>query len=171
METWDAIRARRNVRAYQKRPITTESLDRILEAGRRAPSSMNQQPWDFVVVTDRDRLRRLAHVWRYGAHLARAAAAIAFVAPPTVDPDQRETNGFDMGQAVMSAMLAAADLGIGSCHSAVGDQAVVRELLGLPAERECIILLSLGYPADRPLEPIGRPARRPFRDVAHRERW
>ena len=53
METWDAIRARRNVRQYTDRSIAGEDIERILEAGRRTPSSSNWQPWDFVVVTDR----------------------------------------------------------------------------------------------------------------------
>src|SRR5438552_3460626 len=55
METWDAIRARRNVRVYTEQPIAAPDLDRILEAGRRSPSSQNSQPWDFVVVTERER--------------------------------------------------------------------------------------------------------------------
>jgi nitroreductase len=171
METWDAIRARRNVREYADRAIAPEDLDRILEAGRRSPSSMNQQPWDFVVLEDRARLVRLAQVWRYGDHLAGAAAAIAFVTAATDDPEQRETNQFDMGQAAMSVMLAAADLGIGSCHSAIGDEALVRELFGLPEDRECLVLLSLGYPADRPLSPIESPSRRAFDEVVHRDHW
>jgi nitroreductase len=171
METWDAIRARRNVREYADRPIMLEDLDRIAEAARRAPSSMNQQPWDFVVVTDRGRLVELAGVWRYGSHVAAAAAAIAFVAPVSGDVDERETIQFDMGQAVMSAMLMAADLGIGSCHSAVGDQDLARASLALPESRECVLLLALGYPAARPLSPIADPARRPFQDVVHREHW
>ena len=54
METWDAIRARRNVRVYTGQPIAAPDLDRILEAGRRSPSSQNSQPWDFVVVTERE---------------------------------------------------------------------------------------------------------------------
>lgn len=171
METWDAIRARRNVRDYAERTVAPEDLDQILEAGRRSPSSMNEQPWDFVMVTERTRLIELAQVWQYGDHLAGAAAAIAFVAAATDDPEQRETIQFDMGQAAMSVMLAAADLGIGSCHSAVGDQALVRELLGLPAHRECILLLSLGYPAERGLTPIENPSRRAFDEVVHRDRW
>jgi nitroreductase len=70
METWDAIRARRDVRSFSERPIENADLDRILEAGRRAPSSRNWQPWDFIVVTDRERLRRLAQVWRSAGHVA-----------------------------------------------------------------------------------------------------
>ena len=56
METWDAITARRNVRDFDDRPLPRELLERILEAGRRAPSAQNWQPWDFVVVTDREQL-------------------------------------------------------------------------------------------------------------------
>ena len=171
MDTWDAICARRNVRDYGDRPIAPEDLDRILEGGRRSPSSMNEQPWDFVVVTERDRLAALAGVWRYGAHIEGAAAAIALLSPLSEDADAREIFAFDLGQAAMSMMLAAADLGIGSCHSAIGEQPLARELLGFPADRECVIILSLGYPATRPLAGAASPDRRAFDDVVHRERW
>jgi nitroreductase len=123
METWDAIRARRNIRTYQDRPIPDEDLDRILEAARRTPSSMNQQAWDFVVVTERDRLRELAKAWRYSAHVAGSAATIVLVVPASDDRDERDTFQYDAGQVTMSIMLAATDLGIGSGHASVGDQA------------------------------------------------
>jgi len=171
METWDAIRARRNVRRYADRPIAREDLDRILEAGRRAPSSMNEQAWDFVLVTERERLRELARVWRYAEHVASSAATVALVLPRTEDRDERDILWFDLGQAAMAMMLAAADLGIGSSHAAVGEQELARELLGLPEDRECAMLLALGYPAGAPLRPLAHPARRPFEEVVHRERW
>jgi nitroreductase len=171
METWDAIRARRNVRQYADRPVAGEQLDRILEAGRRAPSSRNQQPWDFVLVTDRDQLAELATVWQGAGHVARSAATIALVAPVAADLAHRDQVQYDLGQATMAMMLAAADLGIGAGHSAVADQDRAREVLGLPADRLCAYLLALGYPADRPLRPLTRPDRRPFDDVVHRGRW
>ena len=62
VETWDAIRSRRNVRAYADRPIDRSDLDRILEAARRTPSSSNRQRWDFVVCTDRAQLQELSRV-------------------------------------------------------------------------------------------------------------
>ena len=171
METWDGISSRRNVREYQERPIAPGDLDRILEAGRRSPSSMNDQPWDFVVVTDRDRLRELAGVWRHGGHVARSVATVVLVRPASSDPEERESTAYDHGQATMSMMIAAADLGIASCHSAVGDQALARKILSLPEDRECVILIAFGYPADRPLAPIERPRRRPLAEVVHREAW
>jgi len=171
MEAWDALRARRNVRSYADRPIPAEDLDRILEAARRTPSSMNRQAWDFVVVTDRGRLRELARTWRYAAHVADSAATIALVVPAHLDREDRDILWYDLGQATMSIMLAAADLGIGSGHASVGDQALARDVLGLPEDRECAMLVALGYPADRPLGPMARPDRRPLEDVVHRERW
>jgi nitroreductase len=90
METWDAIRSRRNVRQYEGRPIPRADLDRILEAGRRSPSSQNWQPWDFVVVTERGRLSDLAKVWQGAGHVARSAATVALVAPSQQEPRQRE---------------------------------------------------------------------------------
>ncbi len=91
MDTWDAIRARRNVRSFTDRTIAPADLDRILEAGRRSPSSMNQQAWDLVVLTDPERLRDLARVWRYAQHVATSAATVALVGPSATDPDERET--------------------------------------------------------------------------------
>jgi nitroreductase len=171
METWNAISARRDVRTYTDEPIALADLDRILEAAWRAPSSNNQQRWDFVVVTERQRLQELAEVWQFGGHVANSAATIALVAPDASDAHTRESIQFDLGQAAMSIMLAASDLGIGSGHSAVADQDLARRILGVPADRFCALLIPLGYPAERPLSPIRRPNRRPFDDVVYRERW
>jgi nitroreductase len=171
METWDAIRSRRNVRAYTDRPLSSEDLTRTLEAGRRAPSSRNWQPWDFVVVTDRQQLAELSTVWRYAAHIAGSAATIALVAAVQQEPHLRDELQYDLGQATMCMALAAADLGIGSGHASVADQQRAREVLGFPADRFCAYLLALGYPSDRPLRPLARPNRRPFDEVVHYGRW
>ncbi len=170
METWDAIRSRRNVRAFSDAPIELRDVDRILEAARRTPSSKNQQAWDFVVVISREALVDLSRVWRYADHVASSAATIALIAPAASATEQRETIQFDLGQVSMSIMLAAADLGIGTCHAAIGDQPLARDLLGLPEGRECMWLISLGWPS-RPLTPIAHPNRRAFDDVVHRGRW
>jgi nitroreductase len=171
METWDAIMSRRDVRRYEGRPIPPDHLDRILEAGRRAPSSRNWQPWDFVVVTDRQQLTELPKVWGGAGHVARSAATVALVVPVPRDETIRDRTHYDLGQATMSMMLAATDLGIGSGHSAVGDQPLARRLLGVPDDRLCAYLIAFGYPADRPLTPIRNPDRRPFDEVVHRGRW
>jgi nitroreductase len=171
VETWDAIRARRNVRSYGERAIAAEDLDQILEAARRAPSAGNQQAWDFVVCTDREQLAQLARVGPAARHVAGSAATIALVAPRSDDTRMRDLVQFDLGQATMSVMLAAADLGIGTAHAGVHDQELARRLLGFPEDRFCALLIALGVPADRPLTPIERPDRRPLTDVVHRGHW
>jgi nitroreductase len=171
METGDAIRARRNVRVFDDRSLADADLDRILEAGRRAPSSRNWQPWDFVLVTDRSQMPELAKVWRGAAHVAGAAAVIVCLGPVLDDARQKEWLQYDHGQATMSMAIAAADLGICSSHAAVADQGLARSLLGFPEDRFAVSLLSLGYPGERPLVPLRRPNRRPFDDVVHRGRW
>jgi nitroreductase len=171
METWDSIRSRRNVREFQDRPLAAEHLDRILEAGRRAPSSRNWQPWDFILITDREQLRELAKVWRGAGHVAASAATIALILPHPENAAERDRGQYDLGQATMAMLIAAADLGIGSGHSAVADQDQARRVLGFPQDRYAAYLIDLGYPADRPLKPIRNPNRRPFDDVVHGGGW
>jgi nitroreductase len=168
LTAWDAIRSRRDVREFDGRAIADADLDQILEAGRRSPSSRNWQPWDFIVVTDRPQLAELARVWRAAGPVAQSAATIALIAPAA---DERRRAPFDLGQATMSIMLAAAGLGIGSGHSAVGDQELARQVLGFPEDKTCAFLITLGYPAGRPLVPIRHPDRRPLEEVVHRGRW
>jgi nitroreductase len=171
VEAWDAITSRRNVREFEDRPLPGEHLERILEAGRRAPSSRNWQPWDFIVVTDGEQLKELAKVWRGAGHVANSAATVALILPRAQDPGERDRAQYDLGQATMAMLIAAADLGIGSGHAAVADQDQARRVLGFPEDRYAAYLIDLGYPADRPLRPIRNPKRRPFSEVVHRDRW
>lgn len=171
MDTHQAIRSRRNVREFEDRGIPSGHLEAILEAARRTPSSQNRQRWDFILVTDRSALQELGGVWRGAGHVARAAAAIALVAPDATETRDRDSIAYDLGQATMSIMLAAADLGIGSGHAGVFDQDLARRVLGFPADRFCPWIVALGYPRGGALRAIERPDRRPLDDVVHREHW
>ena len=171
MDAWDGIRARRNVRSYRPDPVPDSDLQRIAEAGWRSPSASNRQPWDFVIVTDPEQLQELSTVWQGARHIAAAPAAIALVAPAPPDERRKLLDQYDLGQATMAMMLAATDLGIGTGHSAVGDQDKARAILGVPDDHIVAYLLGLGYPADRPLTPIGKPDRRPIDEVVHRGHW
>ena len=171
MEAWDAIRARRNVRSYRPDAIADSDLDRIAEAGWRAPSASNRQHWDFVIVTDRRQLEELSTVWQGAGHIASAPAAIALVVPEPPDERTKLIDQYDLGQATFAMMLAATALGIGTGHSSVGDQDRARAILGVPDDHIVSYLLGIGYPADRPLKPIHEPKRRPFAEVVHRGRW
>jgi nitroreductase len=171
VETWDAMRARRNVRRFTDQPVPDEAIDRILEAGRRAPSASNWQPWDFVLVTDRAQLVELAKVWQFAKHVAGAAAAIAIVAPQPQDDRQSALLQYDLGQATYAMTVAAADLGVGTGHAAAADQDQARAVLGFPEGRFLAYVLAVGYPSDKPLAVIQRLNRRAFDEVVHRGTW
>jgi nitroreductase len=159
------------VRTYRDQPIEEADLDRILEAGRRTPSSRNEQRWDFVVVRDPERLRELSEVWQGARHVPGSAATIALIAPVADEPRTRESIVYDLGQVTMSMMLAAADLGIGSGHSSVHDQDIAQRVLGFPDGYYCAWLIGLGYPVDADLRPLTKPARRELSDLVHYETW
>lgn len=171
MDYWDAIRARRNVRSYTDQPIPPADLDRILDAGRRAPSASNRQHWDFVVTTDRSRLEALSHVWRAAGHLAGAAAGIVLVVPHPETERDAQLDAYDLGQATYAILLAAAGAGVGTGHASIGDAEATRRIFGIPADHDPLYLIGLGYPADHPLRPTDRLKRRPLEEVVHRERW
>ena len=169
METWQAINTVRVVREFASQPLDPDHIERILNAGRRAGSSKNQQHWAFIVVRDRERLRELSVVGKYAGHLAGAAVAIALVTPSPASPSVM----WDCGRAAQNMVLAAWELGIGSAPATVYDHDLVHRLLGLPSDRRCDFLLSFGDPAD-PSE-LGAPnragGRLPLVDVVHEEHW
>ena len=173
MEILDAINSLRVVRRFADRPLESEHLRTILNAGRRASSSKNQQRWDFIVVTERARLQDLGSVGPHAGHVAGAAAAVALVTPDPRGPKQPLSVLWDLGLASQNMILAAWSLGIGSCPATVYDHDLARRLLGHPADHDCEYILSFGYPADpddltRPLKPGGRT---PLEDLVHDDRW
>ena len=173
METWGAINSVRAVRQFADRPLTAEHLNRILNAGRRAGSSKNEQVWAFIVVRDRAHLRELAEVGRYAGHLAGSAVAIALVTPDPSASPKGYSLVWDLGRAAQNMVLAAWELGIGSVPATVYDFDLARRLLGLPAERRCDFLLSFGYPADPSMltAPNRVGGRVELEALVHEERW
>ncbi len=171
--TWEAIDSIRVVRDFADRPIEPAALDRILNAGRRAASSKNQQRWAFIVCRERAHLEALATVGPWASHLARAAVAIALVTPDPHGPDAPLSIPFDLGRAAQNMVLAAWELGIGSVPATVYEQALVRDLLDLPLGQHCEYLLSFGYPADPAVldAPKRTGGRRTLAEVVHEERW
>ena len=169
METWQAINSARVVREFAPTPLAVDHLERILNAGRRAGSSKNQQQWAFIVVRDRERLRELAAVGRYAGHLAGATLAIALVTPSPASASVM----WDCGRAAQNMVLAAWELGIGSVPATVYDHDMAHRLLDLPSDRRCDFLLSFGYPAN-PSEltaPNRAGGRIPLAEVVHEEQW
>jgi nitroreductase len=162
MSVAEAIRRKRAVRVYRPEPVSEGAITAILNAGRRAQSSKNTQPWTFVLVTEREQLARLADAGTYAAHMAASAFTVVLVAPPGSE--------FDLGQAAANMQLAATALGVGSCVTTLHNQELARTILGVPAELSCRWTITFGYPAEaeRALRPGGR---RPLEEVVRRERY
>jgi len=157
-----AIMKLRSVRKFDDRPLPDDVLTAILDAGRRAQSSKNTQPWEFVVLRDRDRLTAISKLGTYAGHLAGAAAGVILVS--TAD------DSYDVGQATAFLMLAAHELGVGSCIAYFNDQEAAKALLDVPDDRHLIYGLSFGYPA-ADWTPAKMGGRRSLDDVVHWEQW
>lgn len=172
-DTGTAIHRRREIRRFAERPLSPTHIERILDAGRRAGSSKNTQRREFIVCRDRTHLRELAAVGAYAGHLAGAAVAVALVTPDPGGPGDPLSIAFDTGLVAQNMMLAAWELGIGSCPATVYDQDLARSLLGYPQTHHCEYLLSFGYPADPAdlARPLRRGGRRPLAEIVHEERW
>ena len=163
MSVYDTIRTMLAVREYDGRPIPEEIVQRIVEAGRLTGSSMNGQPWHFVVVQDRDTLRRMGELEAHGPYIAQASLAIAIV----LDASPYAVS--DASRAVQDMLLTAWEAGIGGNWVGFGGMTEIKDLLGIPADRELLAVLPFGYPA-RPVGQ-GKKRRKPLAEVAYRERW
>lgn len=139
MDAYRCIVSKRDLRTYTDEPIPDSLLMRILEAGRRSGSAVNRQPWAFIVVAEREQLRRLSGCGRFAGHLATAAAVVVVVVDAARDL-------FDAGRCAQSMMLAAWAHGIASCPTTLHHDARAREILGVPDGLVLATALAFGYP-------------------------
>jgi len=170
MNISEAIHQKRAVRQFKAEPLSRENMLAILNAGRRAQSSKNTQPWHFIAITDKTILRQLSECGQWAGHLAGAALGVAIV---HLDPGEKFQTMFDIGQAAAYMQLAAWELGIGSCLASIYNTDQARQLLGFPEDLHLRIALSFGYPLEaadltRPPKTGGR---RPLAEVVHWDRW
>ncbi len=163
MEVFEAIRTLLAVRQYDERPVPDGLVRRIVEAARLTGSSMNGQPWHFVVVQERETLRRLGELARSGPYTAQASVAIAVV----IDRTQYAVS--DASRAIQSMLLTAWNEGVGSNWVGFGGMEEIKALLHIPTELDLLAVLPFGYPANALKR--GKSARKPLAEVAHRERY
>lgn len=166
----DAIQLKRAVREFTDQPLPEETIRAILNAGRRAQSSKNSQPWHFIAITNKDILKQLSQCGEWAGHLAGAALGIAIITP---DPTEKFQTMFDAGQAAAYMQLAAWELGVGSCPASIYEPDQARSILGYPSELWLRIALSFGFPAKA--EALTHPPRKGGRveleDIVHWNHW
>jgi nitroreductase len=163
MDAYRTIISKRDTRSYSERPISDESLHRILQAGRMAGSAKNAQPCRFVVVRTAAKKQELAGCGQYAQHVPGAAVAIAVVIP-------NEGREFDAGRAAQNMMLAAWSEGIASCAVTMHDVDCARRVLGLPEGYRVAIVVPFGYPPAEGAKSLGA-KRLPLEEIVHEETW
>jgi len=152
MEIFEAIKTRRSVRSYKSDPVPEEKLNKVLEAGRLAPSARNGQNWKFIVVRDEKKRKELAQAAHNRAFVGKAPIVIAAVSlePEDIMSCQVPTYAVDLAIAVDHMTLQAVAEGLGTCWIGAFSQEDVKRVLNIPENYKVAILLVLGFPSDKP---------------------
>lgn len=165
MDVAQTIRTKHAVRSYSNKPVSEADMQAVVNAGRRSQSSRNSQPWDFVVVRDREMLARIAQTRENIRHLAHAAFGVIIIG----SEDSLWVH-FDLGQSAAYMQLAAWELGIGSSLLAIHEADQVKSFLNIPPEKSLFVALAFGYPS-ADFVPAKRGGRKPLGEVAHWDKW
>jgi len=171
MDVFEAIGGRRSIRAFKSRDVPEDTVKKLLEAGRWAPSAGNIQPWEFVVVREPSMKRRLVEAALGQSFIEEASLVIVVCAN-----EDRSAEGYgfrgrslycieDTSAAVQNILLAAYSLGLGTCWIGAFNEDGAREALRIPAGIRPVAIIPVGYPAESPA-PRNR---RPLGQVVHRE--
>ena len=170
MEYSDLIAKRYSVRAYCPDPVEDEKLGAVLEAARLAPTAANRQPFQLVVMRTAGREEEIGKIyrkpWFVQAPLVIGVCAISSQAWVR-ESDRFNARLIDAAIVADHLILAAADLGLGTCWVAAFNVEAARSVMGLPDEAEPVIFTPLGYPADQP----GPKTRKPLSDLVCYEHW
>jgi nitroreductase len=165
MDAIKAITTRKVLRAFAPDPVELEKLQQVIDAGRHAMSARNLQPWQFVLIRNRDKLRELGALCPTGRFISDAPAAIAVIK----DTSNTRWADIDCAQAVQNMANAAWSLGLGTCWVGNFDGAKIAQILGAPAPWAIFTILAFGYP--NPANPPQSRPLKPVMEVVHYEQW
>jgi len=170
MEVFTIIRKRRSIRLYEKKPVEKEKLNRILEAGRLAPSADNKQPWRFIVVTDDKVKEKLRTAYDEEWFVTAPVIIIGCAVPEEawVRMDGQEYWMVDVAIAMQNMILTATELGLGTCWIADFDEKAAQKALKLPPGIRVVAMTPLGYPAEEK-HPLTN--RKSLSEIVHYEHW
>ena len=170
MEFSELVEKRYSVRAYKPDPVQDEVLNQVLEAARLAPTAANRQPFQLIAISTAGREAELNRIYRKDWFVQAPLVICACGVLPqgwVRREDGKNYTEVDVAIAMDHLILAATDLGLGTCWIAAFDPTAAREVLGLPDDVEPIVFTPLGYPADQP-----RPKKRKaLSELVRYERW
>ncbi|MGD0996619.1 MAG: nitroreductase family protein [Candidatus Bathyarchaeia archaeon] len=145
MDVFEAVQERRSIRAYKDTAVPREKLEKILEAGRLAPSAKNIEPWHFIAVTDGEK-RKILSKGRYAKFLAEAPLVIVACGDKKASPDWYI---IDVALAVENMVLTATSEGLSTCCIGSFDEKEVKETVKVPSNFEVLLLLAVGYSREK----------------------
>jgi len=158
MDVFEAIRKRRTVRKYTDEPVHKHDLERMLEAARLAPSGMNAQPWELVVVLNKQTKFLLTEACSGQEFVGEAAAVICGLDDPSA-----KWARVDLALAMEHIVLEATELGYGCCFVGAFSKSKVRHVLCIPEDKDVVVLLAIGWPAEKP----GPSKKKPLSNLVH----
>jgi len=147
MSLVDLVLSRRSIRRYEQKDIPKDVLDRVLEAGRQAPSAMNRQPWHFVVLMDYGIKKKLSG-GLFNRHIKDSAFTLVGCASTGII--DRKWSTVSTSIALQNMVIAAWAMGVGSCWIGDFKEEQVKQLLNIPDKWKVVALVSFGYPAEKP---------------------
>ena len=170
MTVMEAVRARKSVRAFEKRPVEDNKLNSVLEAARLAPSASNRQEWRFVVVRNEATRAKLAKAAKGQQFVGEAPVVIACCAETDahVMTCGQQCYPIDVAIAIDHMTLTAVELGLGTCWIGAFSEPDVKSVLGIPEDIRVVELLPLGYPADPAPKDKNR---HPMDEIVSWEKW
>lgn len=154
MNLYEGIQTRRSIRQYENRPVEKELIEKLLKAGMQAPSAANQQPWEFIVVEDKETLVKLSNAHMYATPLKNAPLGIIVL----LNKKYLKADKYwqqDLAAATENILLAAVELGLGAVWMGIAPEedrmSYIRELFNLPPGVEAFSMLAIGYSTDNKL--------------------
>jgi nitroreductase len=166
MDVFEAIQGRRSVRQFQEdKPVEKEKLQKVLEASLAAPSAGNTQPWELIIISNKEMLQRIGKLAPNGQFLGKVPLAVAVITNPKASPNYHMVDGALLTQ---NFALAAHALGLGTCWVGSSlNRDRVKELLHIPKEKNLLTVLPLGYPEGRP----PTPSHKPMKEIVRYEKY
>ena len=169
----EAIKNRRSIRAFKNEGISSETVEKLIDAARWAPSAGNIQPWEFIIVKNSEVKRRLAEAALNQKFIEEAPIVIVVCAD-----ENRSFKGYglrgkslyciqDTAAAIQNIHLAACSLGLATCWVGAFKEEDVRKILDVPDGVRPVALVPVGYPAEKP----SPPSRRPLSQIIHYEKF
>lgn len=166
MNTLELLKSRRSIRRYKSIPVEKEKIEKCLEAARWAPSASNKQPWEFLIVTDKEKRKKLAKIHPFGKFVSESPLVFIPLTDPRIHAKYHQS---DTALATLQFMIEAHSLNLGTCWAGVIDTSFepeIKELLKIPDHLKVLALVAVGYANEKPIS-----KRKSLNSILHNETY